>query len=187
MVNRKLGRTSAHRNALFRNQLASLIDRERIITTLPKAKELRPQIERLVTLGRTDSVHNRRQAARIIADEGLLQKLFGTLSPRFADRPGGYTRIIKLGPRRGDAAEMCILEFVDYKLDTEAAEETPAKGAKKAAPKKEAKPKAKAKAALDEDEEEKPKKAAKKPAAKKKEPAKAKAKPKTSAKKKKGK
>jgi large subunit ribosomal protein L17 len=186
MVNRKLGRTSAHRNALFRNQLASLIDRERIITTLPKAKELRPQIERLVTLGRTDSVHNRRQAARIIADEGLLQKLFGTLSPRFADRPGGYTRIIKLGPRRGDAAEMCILEFVDYKLETDTAEETPTKGAKKAAPKKEAKPKAKAKPKPEpeEDEEEKPKKAAKKPAAKKKEPAKAKAKPKTSTKKK---
>ena len=187
MVNRKLGRTSAHRNALFRNQLASLIDRERIITTLPKAKELRPQIERLVTLGRTDSVHNRRQAARVIADEGLVQKVFGTLSPRFADRPGGYTRIIKLGPRRGDAAEMCIIEFVDYKLETEAAEETPARGAKKAAPKKEAKPKAKAKAEPDEDEEEKPKKAARKPAAKKKEPAKAKAKPKTPAKKKKGK
>ena len=187
MVNRKLGRTSAHRNALFRNQLASLIDRERIITTLPKAKELRPQIERLVTLGRTDSVHNRRQAARVIADEGLVQKVFGTLSPRFADRPGGYTRIIKLGPRRGDAAEMCIIEFVDYKLATEAAEETPARGAKKAAPKKEAKPKAKAKAEPDEDEEEKPKKAARKPAAKKKEPAKAKAKPKTPAKKKKGK
>jgi large subunit ribosomal protein L17 len=187
MVNRKLGRTSAHRNALFRNQLASLIDRERIITTLPKAKELRPQIERLVTLGRTDSVHNRRQAGRIIADEGLVQKLFGTLSPRFADRPGGYTRIIKLGPRRGDAAEMCILEFVDYKLETEAAEETPAKGAKKAAPKKEAKPKAKAKAEPEEEEEEKPKKAAKKPVAKKKEPVKAKAKAKTPAKKKKGK
>ena len=188
MVNRKLGRTSAHRNALFRNQLASLIDRERIITTLPKAKELRPQIERLVTLGRTDSVHNRRQAARVIADEGLVQKVFGTLSPRFADRPGGYTRIIKLGPRRGDAAEMCIIEFVDYKLETDSkADDNPAKGAKKAAPKKEAKPKAKAKAEPDEDEEEKPKKAARKPAPKKKEPARAKAKPKTPDKKKKGK
>jgi large subunit ribosomal protein L17 len=186
MVNRKLGRTSAHRNALFRNQLASLIDRERIITTLPKAKELRPQIERLVTLCRTDSVHNRRQASRIIADDGLIQKLFATLAPRFADRPGGYTRIIKLGPRRGDAAEMCIIEFVDYKLETEAAEETPAKSARKAAPKKETKPKAKAKVKPDEDEEEEPKKAAKKkPAAKKKEPAKAKAKPKPPAKKKK--
>jgi large subunit ribosomal protein L17 len=138
MVNRKLGRTSAHRNALFRNQLSSLIDKERIITTLPKAKELRPQIERLVTLGRIDSVHTRRQAARIIADAGLVAKLFDTLAPRFADRPGGYTRIIKLGPRRGDAAEMAIIEFVGFELDSDtAADEAPTKAkAKKAAPKK---------------------------------------------------
>jgi large subunit ribosomal protein L17 len=168
MVNRKLGRTSAHRNALFRNQLASLIDRERIITTLPKAKELKPQIERLVTLARTDSVHNRRQIARVIADDTNLQKLFGALAQRFADRPGGYTRIIKLGPRRGDAAEMCILEFVDFKLETEVAEEAPAKGAKKAAaPKKETK----AKPEPEEEDEPKPK-------AKPKKPAKAAAKPK---------
>ena len=113
MVNRKLGRTSAHRNALFRNQLASLIDKERIITTLPKAKELRPQIEKLITLGRNDNVHARRQAFRIVADDTLVAKLFGTLGPRFAERPGGYTRIIKLGARRGDAAEMAILEFVE--------------------------------------------------------------------------
>jgi large subunit ribosomal protein L17 len=194
MVNRKLGRTSAHRNALFRNQLASLIDRERIITTLPKAKELKPQIERLVTLGRTDSVHNRRQAARIVAEDANVQKLFGALAQRFADRPGGYTRIIKLGPRRGDAAEMCILEFVDFKLETETpAEEAPAKGAKKAAPKKETKSKAKADASEEEEEPKakaKPKKPAKaaakpkaeKPKAKEKAPAK-----KTAAKKKSGK
>jgi len=161
MVNRKLGRTSAHRNALFRNQLASLIDRERIITTLPKAKELRPQIERLITLARTDSVHNRRQAVRVV-DETMVTKLFETLGPRFADRPGGYTRIIKLGPRRGDAAEMAILEFMGYELENKT-EEAPAKG-KKAAPKKEAKPKAKAEP--EEDEEEAPKKPAKKPAKK---------------------
>jgi len=184
MVNRKLGRTSAHRNALFRNQLASLIDKERIITTLPKAKELRPQIERLITLARTDSVHNRRQAVRVV-DESMVTKLFDTLGPRFADRPGGYTRIIKLGPRRGDAAEVAILEFVDFKLEAEAKEEAPAKKAK-AAPKK---PKAKAEAAAEEEGEE-PKKPAKKSAAKKKaapkkEPAKAKEKPKTTTKKKK--
>jgi len=183
MVNRKLGRTSAHRNALFRNQLASLIERERIITTLPKAKELRPQIERLITLARTDSVHNRRQAVRVV-DETMAAKLFDTLGPRFADRPGGYTRIIKLGPRRGDAAEVAILEFVDFKLETEVKEEAPAKKAK-AAPKKETK--AKAKAEPEEEAEEAPKKAAKKPAAKKKAPAKAKAKPKTTTKKKSGK
>jgi large subunit ribosomal protein L17 len=184
MVNRKLGRTSAHRNALFRNQLASLIERERIITTLPKAKELRPQIERLITLARTDSVHNRRQAVRVV-DESMVTKLFDTLGPRFAERPGGYTRIVKLGPRRGDAAEVAILEFVDFKLDTEPKEEAPAKKTK-AAPKKETK--AKPEPAEDE-EEEAPKKAAKKPAAKKKAaaPAKAKEKPKTTTKKKSGK
>src|SRR5881227_3232515 len=136
MINRKLGRTSAHRNALFRNQLASLIDRERIITTLPKAKELRPQIERLITLARTDSVHNRRQAVRVI-DESMVAKLFDTLGPRFTDRPGGYTRIIKLGPRRGDAAEIAILEFVDFKLDTDVKEEAAPAKKGKAAPKKE--------------------------------------------------
>ena len=166
MVNRKLGRTSAHRNALFRNQLASLIDKERIITTLPKAKELRPQIERLITLARTDSVHNRRQAVRVV-DESMVTKLFVTLGPRFADRPGGYTRIIKLGPRRGDAAEIAILEFVDFKLETEVKEEAPAKKAK-AAPKK---AKAKPEAAADEEEEAPKNKPSKKAAPKKKEAA----------------
>jgi len=182
MVNRKLGRTSAHRNALFRNQLASLIDKERIVTTLPKAKELRPQIEKLITLGRNDSVHARRQAFRIVADDTLVAKLFGTLGPRFAERPGGYTRIIKLGPRRGDAAEMAILELVGFELKTETAAPEPEKKAKgkktseapaaeepaeEAAPKKKpaAKKAAPKKAAKSEAAEEKPKK---KPAAKKK-------------------
>src|SRR5216683_6949749 len=134
MANRKLGRTTSHRAALFRNQLASLIDKERIITTLPKAKELRPQIERLVTLSKSDSVHNRRQAERVVAEDALIAKLFATLGPRFAERPGGYTRIIKLGTRRGDAAEMAILEFVGYELVKEEPSTTaPAKGkAKKA-------------------------------------------------------
>jgi len=113
MANRKLGRTSGHRAALFRNQLASLIERERIITTLPKAKELRPQIERLVTLGKSDSVHHRRQAERVVGDDGLISKLFATLGPRFAERPGGYTRIIKVGPRRGDNAPISLIEWVD--------------------------------------------------------------------------
>lgn len=135
MVNRKLGRTSAHRNAMFRNQLASLIDKERIITTLPKAKELRPQIERLITLGKNDSVHARRQAERVIADDAMVGKLFDTIGPRFAERPGGYTRIIKLGARRGDAAEMAILEFVGYEIAKEEPAATPkSKPAKKAAP-----------------------------------------------------
>ncbi len=137
MANRKLGRTSGHRAALFRNQLASLIDKERIITTLPKAKELRPQIERLITLGKNDSLHNRRQAARVVGDDGLISKLFGTLGPRFAERPGGYTRIIKLGSRRGDSAEMAILEFIGYEPKIEEAPADEKGAAKKAAAKKE--------------------------------------------------
>src|SRR3954454_13135425 len=161
MVNRKLGRTSAHRNAMFRNQLASLIDKERIITTLPKAKELRPQIERLITLGKNDSVHARRQAERVIADDAMVGKLFDTIGPRFAERPGGYTRIIKLGARRGDAAEMAILELVGFELKSET-EATP-EPEKKAKGKKAA-PAAEAPAADEAAAEEKPKK---KPAAKK--------------------
>src|SRR5438270_3754055 len=158
MINRKLGRTSAHRNALFRNQLASLTEKERIITTLPKAKELRPQIERLITLARTDSVHNRRQAVRVV-DESMVAKLFDTLGPRFTERPGGYTRIIKLGPRRGDAAEMAILEFVGYEPKIE---EKPAEAkARKGAPKSEEREEAEGAA------EEKPKKEKKSAAPKK--------------------
>jgi len=169
MANRKLGRTSAHRSALFRNQLASLIDKERIITTLPKAKELRPQIERLVTLAKNDSQHNRRQAERVVGEDTLIAKLFTTLGPRFNERPGGYTRIIKLGARRGDAAEMAILEFVGYEPKIEEAPAEQKGGAKKAAPKKE-EPEGTEAAA-----EEKPKKktAAPKKAASTKKPAKA--------------
>ncbi|HSP14874.1 MAG TPA: 50S ribosomal protein L17 [Thermoanaerobaculia bacterium] len=162
MVNRKLGRTASHRAAMFRNQLASLIENERIVTTLPKAKELRPLIEKLVTLGKNDSVHARRQAERMVADDHLVSKLFGTLGPRFAERPGGYTRIIKLGARRGDAAEMAILEFVGYQLPEQ---EKPAAGAgaAAAAPKKEKKAKAEEPAAPAEEAapaEAKPKKKA---------------------------
>ncbi len=135
MANRKLGRTSSHRNAMFRNQLASLIASERIITTLPKAKELRPLAEKLITLAKNDSVHARRQAAKQVPDSELIAKLFDTLGPRFSTRPGGYTRIMKLGARRGDSAEMAILELVERTADADA---TPAPAAggkgKKAAP-----------------------------------------------------
>jgi large subunit ribosomal protein L17 len=117
MSKRKLGRVSEHRRALFRNQLKSLISHERIITTLPKAKELRPIAERVVTLGRqAESVHARRLAARWLTDRDLVHRLFTEIGPRFVNRPGGYTRIVKLGPRRGDGAELAILEFVDFKL-----------------------------------------------------------------------
>ena len=177
MVNRKLGRTSGHRLALFRNQLASLIDKERIVTTLPKAKELRPQIERLITLGKNDSVHARRIAGSQIQDDTLVAKLFDTIGPRFNERPGGYTRIIKLGPRRGDAAEMAILEFVGFELAKEE-KAAPAKPSKKKAA-----PAAEEGAEEAPEAEEKPKKAAKK-AAPKKEAAKPHAKPSAAPKKK---
>jgi large subunit ribosomal protein L17 len=134
MVNRKLGRKSAHRLSMFRNQIASVIENERIITTLPKAKELRPLVEKMVTLGREDSLHARRQAARTINDEAALRKLFGTIGPRFASTPGGYTRIVKLGPRRGDAAEMAILEFTDFKFESEKPASRKERASKKAAP-----------------------------------------------------
>lgn len=114
--NKKLGRTSSHRRALFRNQLASLFQHERIETTLAKAKALRPVAEKLVTQGREDSVHSRRQVRRWVEDRTILSRLFDEIAPRFSDRPGGYLRIIKLGPRRGDGAERAILEFVDYEF-----------------------------------------------------------------------
>ena len=174
MANRKLGRTSSHRKAMFRNQLASLIDNERIITTLPKAKELRPIAEKLITLAKNDSQHTRRQAFQQVPNDALLAKLFDTLGPRFSTRPGGYTRILKLGARRGDAAEMAILELVERSADkTEAkTDATPAKGGskKKAAPAAEPadeKPKRTRKAAKSDEAEApaaeaKPKKAKKK-------------------------
>ena len=113
---RKLGRTTAHRTAMFRNQLASLVDHGRIVTTLAKAKELRRVAEKVITKGKQDSVHSRQQVRRWLPNRDHVQKLFDEISPRFADRPGGYLRIIKLGPRQGDGAETAALQFVDYEL-----------------------------------------------------------------------
>ncbi|HEX9669723.1 MAG TPA: 50S ribosomal protein L17 [Thermoanaerobaculia bacterium] len=110
---RKLGRTSAHREALFRNQLQSLMAAERIKTTLPKAKELRPIAERVITHGKHGTVHARRWVLRWIPDRDLVKKVFDEIAPRFSDRPGGYLRIVKLGPRKGDGAEMALLELVE--------------------------------------------------------------------------
>ncbi|HVR29618.1 MAG TPA: 50S ribosomal protein L17 [Thermoanaerobaculia bacterium] len=111
---RKLGRTTSHRLAMFRNQLASLVVHERIVTTLPKAKELRPIAEKLVTRGKGGSVADRRQVSRVLQDRDHVKKLFDDIGPRFADRAGGYLRIVKLGPRQGDGAETAALQFVDY-------------------------------------------------------------------------
>ena len=110
---RKLGRTTAHRKAMFRNQLASLVENERIRTTLPKAKELRPIAEKIVTQGKKDTLHARRQVNRWLPRRDLVKKVFDEIAPRFEGRPGGYLRIVKLGPRQGDGAEMALVEFVE--------------------------------------------------------------------------
>jgi large subunit ribosomal protein L17 len=109
---RKLGRTTEHRLSLLRNLSTSLFDKERISTTLPKAKELRPFAERLITLARKDNLHARRRVARSIQNKAVLKKLFDTLGPRFAQRNGGYSRILKLGWREGDGAEMALVELL---------------------------------------------------------------------------
>jgi large subunit ribosomal protein L17 len=113
MGHRKLGRTSSHREALFRNQLQSLVDHERIITTLPKAKELRPIAEKLITRGKHGTIHDRRWVLRWVLSRDLVKKVFDEIAPRFQERPGGYLRIVKLGPRQGDGAEMAVLELVE--------------------------------------------------------------------------
>ena len=113
VAGRKLGRTSEHRLAMLRNMSTALFEREKIRTTLAKAKELRPFAERLVTLAKRGDLHARRLAARKIQDRQVLGSLFDDIGPRFAERPGGYTRILKLGNRKGDAAEMSLIELVD--------------------------------------------------------------------------
>jgi large subunit ribosomal protein L17 len=113
MSGRKLNRTSSHRKALFSNMANALIKHEQIKTTLPKAKELRPVVEKLVTLGKRGNLHARRQAFAMLRDDGMTRKLFDTLAERYAERQGGYTRVLKAGHRYGDAAPMAIIEFVD--------------------------------------------------------------------------
>jgi large subunit ribosomal protein L17 len=110
---RKLQRTSSHRAALFRNQSAALVKHEQITTTLAKAKELRPYVEKLVTLAKKGGLSNRRLAHARLMDDTQLKKLFNVIAPRYAERAGGYTRIIKAGIRASDAAPMAIIEFVD--------------------------------------------------------------------------
>jgi len=110
---RQLSRTASHRRAMLRNMATSLFRHERIETTTAKAKELRPYAERLITLARRGDLHARRLAATKIQDSEVLSKLFADIGPRFAQRPGGYTRVLKLGNRKGDAAEMSLIELVD--------------------------------------------------------------------------
>ncbi|MBV9990839.1 MAG: 50S ribosomal protein L17 [Alphaproteobacteria bacterium] len=122
---RKLGVTSSHRTAMFANMAAALIKHEQIKTTLPKAKELRPVVEKLVTLSRRNDLHARRQALSTIRDEDQVRKLFDVLGPRYASRPGGYTRVLKAGFRHGDNAAMAFIEFVDRDEDAKGLDSGP--------------------------------------------------------------
>jgi len=115
-VHRKLNKKPAHRRAMFANMCASLIKHEQIMTTLPKAKELRPVVEKLVTLGKKGDLHARRQAISEIRDVAMVKKLFEVLAPRYKERHGGYTRIIPAGIRVGDGAKVAILELVGYEF-----------------------------------------------------------------------
>ncbi|HCH73295.1 MAG TPA: 50S ribosomal protein L17 [Ochrobactrum sp.] len=114
---RKLNRTASHRKAMFANMAASLIEHEQIVTTLPKAKEIRPIVEKLVTLGKRGDLHARRQAISAIRDVKLVAKLFDTLAARYATRNGGYIRIMKAGFRAGDSAPLAVVEFVERDVD----------------------------------------------------------------------
>ena len=133
-----LSRTPAHRRAMSRNMVTSLFRFERITTTQSKAKEVRRSAEKLITRAKEDSVHNRREAAKFISDEKILNKLFTEIGPRMKERAGGYPRILKRVFRCGDAADVVILELVDYKLDTSSEEEKAEKKAAKSAEKKNA-------------------------------------------------
>ena len=124
-AHRKLGRTSAHRTAMFANMAASLIKHEQIVTTLPKAKDLRPIVEKLITLGKRGDLHARRQAIAQIRDETQVAKLFATLGPRYKDRQGGYIRILKAGFRYGDNAPLAVIEFVDRDVDAKGQDSGP--------------------------------------------------------------
>jgi large subunit ribosomal protein L17 len=111
---RKLGRDASHRKALYANLTGALIEHGRIKTTAAKAKEVRPIAEQMITLGRRGGVHARRQALAYLRSQDVVHKLFSDVGPRFADRPGGYSRIVRIGPRLGDSAEMVYLELVDF-------------------------------------------------------------------------
>ncbi len=171
---RKLGRHTSHRKALFRNMATSLILAERVKTTLPKAKELRRVADRLVTFAKGGTLHDRRQAARIVLNNEALKKLFSELAERFKDRNGGYTRIYHMGFRAGDTADMAAIEYLGYKLpvkekESEDLEEAEEQSKEKAKAKKAAAKKTKAPKKEASDKEAKAPKAKKPKAAAKKE------------------
>ncbi|MCF8481104.1 MAG: 50S ribosomal protein L17 [Rhodospirillum sp.] len=125
MSGRKLNRTSTHRKAMFANMAASLLKHEQIKTTLPKAKDLRPIAEKLITLGKKGGLHERRQAFAMLRDEAVVAKLFSVLGERYKDRQGGYTRVLKAGFRYGDAAPMAVIELMDRDPDAKGTDSGP--------------------------------------------------------------
>jgi len=131
---RKLGRTTSHKEAMLRNMVTSFFKHEKIITTDIKAKELRKVAEKMITLGKNESLHARRQAASVVRERGVVKKLFEEISPRYKDRAGGYTRIIKAGFRVGDNAPLAVIELIPQEVKKE--EKQKAKGRKKAPAKK---------------------------------------------------
>jgi large subunit ribosomal protein L17 len=132
-VHRKFSRTAEHRRAMFGNMIAALIKHEQIVTTLPKAKDLRPIVEKLVTLGKRGDLHARRQAVAEIRDVAMVKKLFDVIGPRYKERQGGYTRVLKAGFRHGDSAPVAVIEFVDRDVDAKGLDSGPVQ-AKKAEP-----------------------------------------------------
>ena len=128
MSGRKLNRKSQHRKAMFSNMAAALIKHEQIETTLPKAKELRSFVEKLITLGKRGGLHDRRRAFAVLRDDAMTAKLFEILGPRYRDRNGGYTRVLKAGFRYGDAAPMAVIELVDRDEDAKGQDSGPVQG-----------------------------------------------------------
>jgi len=124
-AHRKLNRTAEHRKAMFANMCAALIKHEQIITTLPKAKDLRPIVEKLITLGKRGDLHARRQAVSQMRDVAMVKKLFDVMGPRYKDRHGGYTRVIKAGFRYGDSAPVAVIEFVDRDVNAKGLDSGP--------------------------------------------------------------
>ncbi len=124
---RRLGRKTSHREAMFRNMVTSLLNHEKITTTDAKAKEIRVVAERMITLGKRGDLHSMRLAAAVIREKSVVSKLFSTIAPRYKDRPGGYTRIVKLGVRQGDAAPTSLIELVEEEMKPSKVKQTPVK------------------------------------------------------------
>ncbi len=122
IAGRKLGRNPSHRRSLLRNLVTSFLEHERLVTTLPKAKEVRPLADKMITLGKKDTLHARRQVQSYLLSDATTKKVFDSIAPRFSDRPGGYSRIVRLGPRVGDGADVAIIELLGSELDVKKAE-----------------------------------------------------------------